>query len=117
MKRLSALLFFIALPSAWADNMEAAAQNLSDCVMKYADSQTATEAAASDIAHAAFERCITEESAMINTIGPDAAQWETLDDQQKQLITGVRNKARLDIRQAFSDEIENFVNAKRNGAS
>ncbi|WP_428945487.1 hypothetical protein ACQK5W_05360 [Pantoea sp. FN060301] len=94
-------------------NLEGAAENLSDCVIKYAESQVKTLKSANSISEEAFDECSAELSEYHDAIGPDKAQWSGLSAQQKEAISKIRDQAISKLRERLSSQIVTFISESR----
>lgn len=94
-------------------NLEDAAENLSVCVTKYADSQVKTTKSAGNITDEALEECRAELSGYHDAIGPDKAQWSVLSAQQKEAISKIRDQATSKFRESLYSRMVTFIAESR----
>jgi len=94
-------------------NLQSAAENLSGCVTKFAESQVKTTNSASNITYEAFEKCSVELSEYHDSIGPDKAQWSGLSSQQKNAISKIRDQTTSKVRESLSSQIVTFITESR----
>lgn len=109
-------LVFLVCFGANASDLEKTAESLSNCLFSYADMQAGSSASTADISSKAFGHCDDELKKYHDSIGPDASQWEKLDDNQKQAITTIRDKAIVKVRESLTKNIGEYIAVKRNGS-
>lgn len=113
--RIISLVFLVCF-GANASDLEKTAESLSKCIFSYADTQAGTSAPTADISSKAFRHCDDELNKYHDSIGPDASQWEELDDNQKQAITTIRDQAIVKVRESLTNNIGEYIAKKRNGS-
>jgi len=112
MKSKLAILALLACFEARA-GLDALSQNLSMCVVGYAQGQIDSAATPQAISSDAFKHCDTELSALHDAIGPDQAQWDNLDERQQQAISKIRDNTVSAIREQLTSIIDSVVNEER----
>ncbi|MBV4366502.1 hypothetical protein [Erwinia phyllosphaerae] len=115
MKLGLAFIGLVVCSVAHAD-LNSSSQNLSNCVISFAESQIKTPMQANDIAEDAFEKCRAELKEVHDSIGPNKAQWDSLSDQQKHAISTIRDQTTSKIREKLSSQVVTFVNESRKSA-
>lgn len=112
MKLLIAIVGLMACSMAHAD-LETASQNLSNCVVGYAEGQIHTSKEASKVMNEAFINCTVQLRELHDSIGPEQSQWTSLNEQQKQSITKIRDKATDKIREQMSSQLVKYISEAR----
>jgi hypothetical protein len=115
-KKVLLLAMLLASSTVKAGNMEASAEKLTGCLFSYADSQLGTQSAPEDISSRAFNHCANELKDYRSSIGPDASQWEGLDESQRQAIERVRDNTTAKLSESLSKQIADYVMEQRKGS-
>jgi len=112
MKLALAVMGLLVCSAAHSDT-QSAAENLSDCVTHYAESQIKSTKSAGTISNESFDKCSAEISEYHDSIGPDKAQWSGLSAQQKEAISKIRDQTTSKVRERLSAQIVTFITESR----